>query len=101
MIGGTVIKVIDCGDKIWINCEEDCSSSQCAIYVEKTAKSRCIQNGDSIWWQGGFAMWTPYFNRGNDPDKPGYVEGRKSGKDYDIRIKRIGFSGVSQPAKEQ
>ena len=97
MIGGTVIKVKELPDKIWVNCEEDCSTSQCAIYVEKNAKSKLIEPGDSVWWQGIYAMWTPYCNCGNDPAKPGFVEGRKAGKDYDIKIPRIGFSGVSEP----
>lgn len=100
MIGGTVIKVKHLKDKVWIKCEEDNSNSQCAVYVENNAKARCVDVGDSVWWQGGFAMWTPSCFRGNSPDKPGFIEGRKSGVHYDIRIPRIGFSGVSEPRED-
>lgn len=89
MIGGTVVKTKVLKDRVWINCEEDNSTSQCAIYVEKNPKSLCIEPGDSVWWQGGYALWTPYFNR----NKPA----GKGGKDYDIRIPKIGFSGVAEP----
>ena len=88
MIGGTVIEVIQLPDKVWINCEENNSSSQCAIYVERNAKSLCVERSDQIWWQGGWAMWTPY----------SYKQGTgKDGKDFDIKLPRIGFSGVVKP----
>lgn len=89
MIGGTVIKVIVLPDRVWINCEEDSSQSQCAIYVERNSKSELISPGDSVWWQGLDAMWTPFKMRGS-------INGA-DGIDYDIRIKRIGYSGVKQP----
>ena len=88
MIGGTVVETIELADRIWINCRER-YSRECAIYVEKDSKSRCVSEGDTVWWQSGSAYWTPKF----------YVQ--KSGKEckhFDIKLKRIGFSGVKRPA---
>ena len=86
MIGGTVIETIETPDKIWINCREDQSTSECAIYVEKTAKSRTVSEGDAIWWQGETAMWTP-------KTRAGETVGKKS----DITLRRIGSSGAKRP----
>lgn len=80
MIGGTVIEVIKLPNRIWVNCEEPDSTSKCAIYVERNAASEQIQPADSVWWQGGFAMWTPYGHERTD-----------------VQIPRIGFSGVKRP----
>lgn len=54
---------------------------RCAIYVEKNEKSQRIQIGDSLWWQGRTAYWTP--------------QCRTQGED--IPIRRIGYSGVKHP----
>ena len=89
MIGGTVIETIVLPDRVWINCQERNSSDQCAIYVENTPKSRTVGEGDTVWWQGGHAMWTPAFNKGK--------AGLRCGRDYDIRLNRIGCSGVKRP----
>lgn len=91
-------KVIDLGDKIYINCEEENSTSQCAIHVERNNKSLLIKPGDSVWWQGPFAMWTPYENRSGPCDHQHHYSCKHVGVDYDIRIPRIGFSGVVKPA---
>jgi len=90
MIGGVVIEIIELNDRMWINCREKIGHHECAIYVEKTNKSRSISEGDIIWWQAGWAMWTPAFNRGE--------YGSRCGKDFDIRLKRIGYSGVNKPS---
>jgi hypothetical protein len=90
MIGGIVIETIDCGDRIWVNCEEENTTTHCALCVERNAKSRCISPGDSLWWQSGNAYWTPH----------SYVQGSgNGGHHYDIKIPRIGFSGVGRPEK--
>lgn len=91
MIGGKVIETIVLPDKVWVNCKERPEySTTCAIYVENDARARCISEGDVVWWQGGRAMWTPRRNnRANS--------GGKCGRDYDIQLKRIGFSGVNRP----
>ena len=86
MVGGTVIETINVpatdtkSARVWINCEEDKSGDQCAIYVEDTAAARCVQPKDSVWWQSEHAMWTP-----------------RSCAFRDYKLKRIGFSGVKRP----
>lgn len=92
MVGGVVVKVVPLMDKVWVNCEETDSAQQCAIYVERNDSSLKIRPGDSLWWQGAYAMWTPFENRG----KPN----GKAGVDYDRRILRIGNSGVAYPTME-
>lgn len=91
MIGGIVTKTIALPGKVWVECVEsnDGCNDKCAIYVDRTANAERVKPGDSFWWQGGFAMWTPFENKGKS--------GGKAGLDYDIRIPRIGFSGVSRP----
>jgi hypothetical protein len=82
MVGGKVIETIDTGDKVWINCRgTGCEkNNECAIYVERTPEARSVSLGDSIWWQGRHAFWTP---------KGRHFEDRK--------LIRWGFSGVSRP----
>ena len=60
MVGGTVIETIDTGTRVWINCRNNNAPSQtCAIYVERTEKSRSVSEGDQIWWMSFTAYWTP------------------------------------------
>jgi hypothetical protein len=93
MIGGTVIEVVDLATKVYINVAERPYNKieTCAIYVERNENSEKIEIGDQIWWQGGFAMWTPAKNRNPNLEK------LKCGVDYDIQIQRVGFSGVNPP----
>jgi len=89
MIGGQVIEAITVSDhpkgsRVWINCREKDSTSECAIYVEDSAAARCVEKGDKVWWQSEWAMWSHYH------------QGRLVGK-ADIKLKRIGSSGVSRP----
>ncbi len=80
MVGGTVFETITVEDKgrVWINCED--KGDKCAIYVEDTAAARCVEPGDSIWWQGEWALWSP-----------------RSCAFRDYKLKRIGESGVKKP----
>lgn len=96
MVGGLVRAVLDCGNRVWVNCREshcyrrsgcmgnECPHDECAIYVERTPDSLQIKAGDKLWWQGGEAYWTPV------PVDLSRVE---------IPIKRRGFSGVRHPAR--
>lgn len=87
-VGGQVVETIDCGDVVWVDTRERyrnrdglwklCQRSV-AVYVDRTDAALCIEPGDSIWWQGRDAMWTP-----------------RAGGRSDIRLKRIGFSGISR-----
>lgn len=81
MVGGLVREILVLEDRVWINCiEKGKSSSECAIEVQRNAAAECIEYGDSVWWQGKNAYWTP---------------ARKSFTDY--RLELIGFSGVPRP----
>lgn len=84
MIGGNVIETIVLPDKVWVNCRE--GNGTCAIYVTNTDKSRTISEGDTVWWQSGHAYWTPK------------SDGQTIGP-ADIKLERIGFSGVSRPSQ--
>ena len=90
MIGGIVLETLVVKDRVWINCVEECSNSKCAIYVANDAKARCVEPGDIVWWQGGRAFWTP----------SSYKQGTgKQGKQFEIVLQRIGFSGVKRPCQ--
>ena len=81
-VGGKAIEIIPVQGKIWVNTYD--GHDECAIYVKPTAEARCVEVGDSFWWQGGFAYWTPK----KHVNGPGAC---------DIKIPRIGGSGVSRP----
>jgi len=72
---------------VWINTKEKPEyHSECAIYVERTPAALAVSEGDIVWWQGAYAMWTPKNQHGKTYTKT------------DMKLKRIGFSGVSRPA---
>jgi hypothetical protein len=79
-VGGKVVETIVLDDRVWVNTREPQSGDLCAIYVERTPESRTMGEGDSLWWHGAHAYWTPT-NRAFE----------------DRKLKRIGFSGVSRP----
>lgn len=96
MVGGTVIEIIITStDRLWINCQD--KNDECAIYVRKCHKSMSVSEGDAIWWQGGAVYWTPKFNRISEAESR--KKGHRAGVNYDIRLERIGCSGVARPAK--
>ena len=90
MVGGKVINMVRLADCVWVQCEETTRtyddsgrrkgqySTQCAIRV-RDAKEMKV--GDSLWWQGNRAMWTP------KPD-----DGRE-----DIVLERVGCSHSKIP----
>lgn len=88
-VGGKVVDVVRAEGRVWVN-TRDQSKTVCAIYIERNQTSERIQPGDSLWWQGPWAMWTP-------EDALRSSDGGKSGKDFDIRIPRASYSGVSAP----
>lgn len=88
MVGGTVIETIELEDRVWINTKDH--GDTCAIYVKACAKARSVAEGDTVWWQGNMAMWTPVCLK--------YLgDARVGGKHYDIQLRRIGYSGVKRP----
>jgi hypothetical protein len=84
-VGGKVVEVVICTDKVWINTKEKDATLGVAIYVERSPQALAVSNGDSVWWQGQYAYWTPK---------------NRAGQTYagsDIKLRRIGCSGVSRP----
>lgn len=79
MTGGTVIKTNGDYDHIEIVVEDE--GEKLAIKVQVTAKSRSISEGDSVWWQGRNAYWTPKNHKGE------WIK-----EACDIAIPRIGYS---------
>jgi len=91
MVGGRVIEVCAVKEfpgRLFVDvCDRPYSRLEtCTIYVERNETSERIQVGDSIWWQGRNAMWTP-----QDSQR------LRAGVDHDIVIPRIGYSGVRHP----
>lgn len=83
-VGGRVVETIDLPEqqRVWVNTEERASGERCAIYVERTDAARAVSPGDSLWWQGEHAYWTPV----------------KAGRPFsDYQLTRIGGSGVARP----
>lgn len=87
-VGGRVLEVLPHKNRYWVNTQDGAPGTECAIFVEKNATSDQIKKGDSLWWQGRDAFWTPAAVR----------EGEAEGES-DIAIPRIGYSGVSRPAQ--
>jgi len=84
-VGGNIIEIIDCSNdnRIWVNTKD--KSDTCAVWVERDKKSKIISEGDSLWWQGGNCYWTP---KGSKRDRQGI--------NFDIVLKKIGYSGISK-----
>lgn len=82
MVGRKVIETITLNDRVWINCEG--RFVECAIYVERTEEAESVSPGDSLWWQSNWAYWTAY-------------DGELAVGKEDVKIPRIGFSGVPRP----
>ena len=81
MVGGVVIETIRLPERVWVNVRDRVYEREtCAIYVERTVDADSIEIGDSLWWQGREAYWTP-----------------KAGGFEDRAIPRIGYSGVERP----
>jgi hypothetical protein len=83
--GGIIIEVVDSvtDGKVWINCRDHRFGDVNGIWVERTAEAQQIEFGDTVWWQGQYAYWTPA-NRSR----------------FDVRIPRIG-ADVTQPVRGQ
>lgn len=94
MVGGIVIEASESKSRpelIFVDCRgTGCErSSTCGIYVEKNPNSLAIEVGDSVWWHGRTAYWTPRL--------PGNAARGRKDVMRDIPIPRIGYSGVGHP----
>jgi hypothetical protein len=60
-VGGYVVETRVCADRVFIATKERTypKDEPVCIYVELTPEARAISDGDSVWWQGGTAFWTP------------------------------------------
>jgi hypothetical protein len=79
MVGGKVINVVALQDNIWVQCQD--GSDTCAIRVAYSQDAAQIKAGDLVWWQSGYAYWTP-----------------AEGKRFDVRLDRCGYSHRTIPA---
>jgi hypothetical protein len=91
MVGGVVIGVARGPEDTLVHVQERTGRrpDSCSIRVVEKRRDNgepiAIEVGDSIWWQGGDAMWTPKAVAQSGDDRGGGVR-------YDIRIPRVGFS---------
>ena len=86
MVGGKIIEIVkESPDRWWVNCGGIRSEykTTCAIFLDPAGND--LAPGDSLWWQSDSAYWTPYTR--------GKFDGRE-----DVKLKKIGFSGVNRPA---
>lgn len=100
MVGGVVIGVSRGTDRTHVHVADcphypkhgrwdECPRPDtCCVYTDEvaidTGRRIEVEVGDSFWWQGGRCYWTPHEKR-NRP-------GNKGGIDYDIALRKIGFS---------
>lgn len=84
-VGGVVIETVVLDDRVWICTRDVLYGDEVAIYVERTPEARSVSEGDTIWWQGPWALWTPRL--GPCGFKP-FI---------DKKLRRIGYSGVPHP----
>lgn len=98
MVGGIVIEVSELRlrpEVIFVDTHDTKYKQTCAILVEKNETSLKIEPGDSVWWQCGKAYWTPKANINKDISK------LKCHVDYDIEIRKVGYSGLSHPDRRE
>lgn len=101
MVGGIVIEVADHPTEniLYVNVVDRNNRDKCALYVLKNEQSDQIEIGDALWWHGSIAYWTPKNNRIDD--EAAKTIAFKCGIDFDIPLKRIGYSGVASPYSER
>lgn len=99
MVGGVIIGLTKHEDRIHVHVADcphypkhgrgdECPRPDtCCVYTDgrkHDGTEASMQIGDSLWWQGGICYWTPKANR--------TMDGGRDGGDYDIRLKKIGYS---------
>jgi hypothetical protein len=97
MVGGVIIGLTK-GDRIHVHVA-DCPHypphargkcprpDTCCVYTDallSDGSKADMRLGDSFWWQCGWCYWTPLANR--------QKKGAKCGIDYDIKMKKLGYS---------
>jgi len=91
MTSGKVIEteVHEKSNTVWINVKSD--DETMGILVERTAKSRCVSEGDLVWWQADLVYWTPKYN---SVKREGQVTVH-----YDIILKRASVGKAVRPSE--
>ena len=93
MVGGKISIVTELEDSVEVNCVGTGSEryDRCAIKISKqNHRWKEMKSGDSFWWQGRKAMWTPKENCLYDEESKRL--GHKIGVHWDIEFDRIGYS---------
>lgn len=90
MTGGTVIEIAESRkqpDRVFVDIQENNWRFSTGLWLRKTEQSLAIEFGDFIWFDSSrTAYWTP----AKSFDKVTH----KAGIEFDIPLRRIGFSGV-------
>lgn len=99
MIGGKIVEIIMEAERVFVNVADTTyPKDRAAIYVERNANSEAMSTGDSLWWQGRYAMWTPQSYQGRSCEHREHITCQGSaGVDYDIQIPRLSYSGIDHP----
>lgn len=85
-VGGVVSRVDPPEDgRLWVDTREPVRpfDTPVGVFLEDCKAARDVRVGDSLWWQGRFAYWTP---KGPLSEK---YQGRS-----DIPIRRVSCSGL-------
>ena len=89
MTGGYVIEtILTTEDTVWINCRDKVNHGTCGIYVPGTEEARSVSPGDTIWWHGFTAYWTPVTTYDHEGERVGPA---------DIEMNKIGYSTSVRP----
>lgn len=83
-VGGIVARVDPPEDgRLWVDTREPDRpfDTPVGVFLEDGPTSRAVRVGDSLWWHGRFAYWTP---KGSTPQE---YQGRS-----DIPIRRVSYS---------
>lgn len=95
VVGDMVIEVSEVKDRpevLFVDLCDRKGKDTCAIYVSKSVVSQRIQVGDTVWWQGLKAFWTPQRVRLAE-DATEF----DCGVHFDIEIPRVGHPGIVHP----
>lgn len=84
MVGGKVVRTLVESERVVVVVRDN-MDKELAVYVEPEENARCVLEGDAVWWQSDKVFWTPRHTKDA-------LEDGKIGVDFDIPLKRIGYS---------
>jgi hypothetical protein len=93
MVGGKVIGLVrKPGEPTLVNVQDTRSNDTAGVHVHERRADDGepveIRLGDSLWWQGREAMWTP----GSTPRPRAGGRAEGCGLTWDIHLPRVGYS---------